>query len=206
LELIRAIASFLGAIFGFFCARQLVDELKAWTPWIIKRLIGLSVARLPGNRRERFEEEWKSHINDIPGDVGKIIVALGFLVAAMKIAAMDRAPQARIHLRRLLQRSFAPTIGAVGLILSLPLMLLIAVSLRLSGMASVLVRPTYPNSNEERPGIHLYRFAGNSSAIGRFLHKYHLNELPGLVNMTKGEIELTPREVHEYLRKRLTGQ
>jgi len=41
-----------------------------------------------------FEEEWHSHVNEVPGDIGKLTVALGFLTAARKmtLAAKEHAP------------------------------------------------------------------------------------------------------------------
>jgi hypothetical protein len=66
-------------------SRQLTDELKAWTPRIIEWLIGCAVLRLPKDQRERFGEEWRSHIYETPGEIGKLFNALGLLLAARKM-------------------------------------------------------------------------------------------------------------------------
>jgi hypothetical protein len=47
-------------------SRQLADEFKAWTPWLIGHIIRRAVCQLPENERERFAEEWQSHVDD-PG-------------------------------------------------------------------------------------------------------------------------------------------
>jgi len=60
-----------------------VEEIEAWSPFIIRSLIKLAVAWLPENQRERFGEEWHSHVNEVPGNVGKFLSAVGFLLAAI---------------------------------------------------------------------------------------------------------------------------
>src|SRR4051812_40673019 len=79
--ILMAILGVLGAAFS----RQLTDEFKAWTPWLVDRLIRRAVRNLPDSCRERLDEEWRSHVNEIPGQIGQLIVAFGFLTAARKI-------------------------------------------------------------------------------------------------------------------------
>ena len=55
---------------------QLSDEAKAWMPWLIERLIRHAVRRLPQGKRQRVARLWKDRINGIPGDVGKLFMAL----------------------------------------------------------------------------------------------------------------------------------
>jgi hypothetical protein len=74
-------------------SRILAEEMGAWSPSIIRSLIEFAVGRLPEHQRERFEEEWQSHVNDVPGQVGKILVAMGFLIAAYDVALNDRRNQ-----------------------------------------------------------------------------------------------------------------
>jgi len=40
---------------------------------------------LPENQRARYTEEWKSHVDQIPGEIGKLIDAFGFLAASWKM-------------------------------------------------------------------------------------------------------------------------
>ena len=68
-------------------------EIRAWSPSIIRSLIKFAVGRLPENQRQRFEEEWQSHVNDVPGCVGKFLVAVGFSIAAYDVALNDRRNQ-----------------------------------------------------------------------------------------------------------------
>jgi hypothetical protein len=68
-------------IIGAAVSRQLTDEFKAWTPWLISYIIRRAVRQLPEDMRTRYEEEWRSHTDEIPGEVGKLIHALNCLSA-----------------------------------------------------------------------------------------------------------------------------
>jgi hypothetical protein len=50
-----------------------------------QRTVDLAVRFLPQDQRERFREEWLGHVSEIPGDVGKLVVALGFVHAGFGI-------------------------------------------------------------------------------------------------------------------------
>jgi hypothetical protein len=84
--LIIAIAIIVVSILGAALSQQLSDEFKAWTPWLVEHLIQCAIRLLPEEHHERLNEEWRSHVNDTPGQIGKIIVAAGFLVASRRIA------------------------------------------------------------------------------------------------------------------------
>jgi len=84
---IVAVVIFLLGIVAAAASRLLADEFKAWIPWTVDRLIRRAVGRLPADRRERLNEEWRSHVNDVPGEVGKLAVALGTLLAAGRVRA-----------------------------------------------------------------------------------------------------------------------
>jgi hypothetical protein len=74
---------FLVTLISRFCA----DEFKAWSPWLVQRLITAAVRKLPEGQQERYREEWSGHVADIPGEVGKLFTALDFLRAATVIRA-----------------------------------------------------------------------------------------------------------------------
>ena len=67
-------------------SKILVGEIEAWCPWIVRSLIKLAVARLPENQRARFDEEWQSHVNEVPGTVGKLLAAADLLRAAHNLS------------------------------------------------------------------------------------------------------------------------
>jgi hypothetical protein len=82
--------AFLIAVFS----KQAVDEFKAWTPWVVKKLVRFSVNRLPEDHRERYDEEWSSYVNEVPGEIGKVISAIGFVSASLAIShELDEAKE-----------------------------------------------------------------------------------------------------------------
>jgi Fe-S cluster biosynthesis and repair protein YggX len=82
MELILAV---LGGMLVAALSRLVSDEFKAWRPWIVERLILIAERRLPAKHRKRLAEEWRSYIAEIPGDVGKVIAACGFIKASNTI-------------------------------------------------------------------------------------------------------------------------
>ena len=66
-------------------SRLLADEFKAWVPSVVDRIISFAVSRAPKHLRERLAEEWRGHVNDAPGDLSKLFVALGFIWASGKL-------------------------------------------------------------------------------------------------------------------------
>jgi hypothetical protein len=67
-------------------SRLLAYECKAWVPWLTKWIIRRATAGLPEDQRERYKEEWTSHIGETPGDIGKIVTALDFVRAAKRVS------------------------------------------------------------------------------------------------------------------------
>ncbi|HUV70703.1 MAG TPA: hypothetical protein VMW15_13640 [Terracidiphilus sp.] len=58
------------------------DELKAWSGWLQVKLRRSAVAMLPVERRDRYDEEWASGIEEVPGEIFKIIYSMGLSRAA----------------------------------------------------------------------------------------------------------------------------
>lgn len=83
---ILAIGAFVGAVLAAVVITVLADECKAWLHWTAERLIRRAVRYLPENQRERYSEEWRSFLNDVPGEIGKFVSALGFIRAGLKMS------------------------------------------------------------------------------------------------------------------------
>jgi hypothetical protein len=83
--MIWAIAATGAAVVGAAVSRLIADDTKEWTPRITERLIDCAVTRLPSAQRGRFAEEWRSHVSDTPGCIGKLWVAAGCICAARQI-------------------------------------------------------------------------------------------------------------------------
>jgi hypothetical protein len=90
MAMITAIGLFVLSLLTAVLTKIAAEEVEAWSPFIIRRLIKLAVSWLPENKRERFDEEWRSHVNEVPGRVGKVLSAAGFLLAAHNMALTFR--------------------------------------------------------------------------------------------------------------------
>ena len=72
-------------VFGIivaFLAKWIADEAKAWLPWCARKFFDLSVRLLPVSERERFSEEWCSHVESFPGSS---LASVHFVWAALGI-------------------------------------------------------------------------------------------------------------------------
>ena len=90
--LISLIEHLAQVLTGGTASKVAADEVKAWSPWLAARLTKFAVRRLPEADRERYAEEWDSHVADTPGSVGKICVACGFLFAANRMRRANALP------------------------------------------------------------------------------------------------------------------
>jgi MraZ protein len=63
-------------------ARLLADEFKAWNPKLTGVIVRLAALILPKQERARYSEEWSAHVNDTPGEVGKLCAAIGCVWAS----------------------------------------------------------------------------------------------------------------------------
>jgi hypothetical protein len=182
MALITAIFLFLVGTLGTAASRLLTDELKAWIPWIIQRIIRRSIARLTAAQRERFEEEWQSHVNEVPGDVGKLTVALGFLTAARKMTLAAKAGHRSLAVRRFLNRF----VGAILLIYTAPLMLIISL-VALVSTGSVFTATEHTANDRKFKRL---RFSA-SGRLEKYLLLTKINELLSLINVVRGETPLS---------------
>jgi hypothetical protein len=83
---------FLATILGKLCA----DEVGAWLPWIALKITRIAVRTLPENQRERYDEEWRGHLNEVPGAVTRFGIACGCLCAAIKVSPRRKIVTAEI--------------------------------------------------------------------------------------------------------------
>ena len=97
MALITAIVLFLVGTLGTAISRLLTNESRAWTPRIIQLVIRRAIVRLHPAQRERFEEEWQGHVDEVPGEIGKLTVALGFLTAARRMTLAEKAEDVPLH-------------------------------------------------------------------------------------------------------------
>lgn len=201
MDFVKSVGTFFAALTGAFLSRQMCDELKAWSPRIVAALIDFAVRRLPPERRERFREEWNSHVHDVPGEIGKFIVASGFITAAMKISVM---PQVAAQLTYIGCRAFTLCFGFVLVVLTLPTIMMIA-TIQLFWRRPILeVRNVvWPTGQETLT----YAFSiDRNTIVGRFLDDKSLDLLPACFTVILGRVALTPKQVGLGIARLLRGK
>jgi Bacterial sugar transferase len=193
--LVLAVGAFVGALLIGVLGEVLSDECKAWLPWIAERLIRRAVNSLPQNQRVRYNEEWRSHVDEVPGAIGKVLVASSLLRAGWRMSRIVGKPN---------EQGFGKIIAAISRIEGLMVFVLI---LPLFALISLLVRLTSPGSvfcSEKRVCVtgrvfHQLRFRTEregrdgqvvTTAVGRFIGRARLDSLPIILNVLRGDVVL----------------
>ena len=92
--------------------RLLADEISAWEPLLTRRLIRLAARQLPRDLRERYREEWSSHVQDVPGEAGKVLIAAQFVLAAIRISTSRQSERlAGLGINRVCTQLVIPCAG-----------------------------------------------------------------------------------------------
>jgi len=193
-------------------APMVTDDIKAWLPRVTERFTDKAVKRLPRDQRDRFAEEWRSYVADTPGDISKLIAAVGFLRASTAMASATRAT-----VNGVVVHPIERFVAFVLLIFFAPMMAIIAILIKLDG-GPVFFRQkkVYPdgkvieswrfrtlavpsavrrrNSRYAR-GL-LRRHRPRLTPVGRFLRYGKLHELPELIDILRGQLNF-PRNWKE---------
>jgi hypothetical protein len=197
---IISVLGLVGAILIAAAGRLLSDDVKEWLPWITRRLIERAVSRLPENERERLEEEWWSHVNELPGNLAKVYVAWGYLSASKAINHIALSGETT-HVvgertREAQRRTLDIVITVLVLFVVNPIMSVIALAIKMDSRGPVLVRQKRLGANN-RPfdrlkfrSMYVEAGAPRITRVGRFLRKTSLDELPQLINVLRGEMSL----------------
>jgi lipopolysaccharide/colanic/teichoic acid biosynthesis glycosyltransferase len=192
-----------GAILIPVTARVVGDDVKEWLPWITQRLVERAVSRLPEEERDRFEEEWWAHINELPGNLAKVYAAWGCLSASKAINHIALAGDIT-RIEEVTRRVIEVTISLFLLLFVLPLMLVISILIKLDSRGPLFFK-------QKRLGVNnipffLLKFrslhvevlgrqlaeAGSPSVtrVGRVIRALSLDELPQLLNVLRGDVSL----------------
>jgi hypothetical protein len=167
--LILAVGGLITAIFS----RLAGDEVKSWIPWFTKRLLQIAIECLPEAQRERFSEEWASHISDVPGEIGKLVTATGCVWAALETASILTYDTP--ILERVSKRIVDFSAATVALLFTAPLFSLLALLIRLecgTEESNSGPRRSYWNKWEV---FHAVPFQSRKDPIRRYSHKIDRN-------------------------------
>jgi hypothetical protein len=187
------ILGFVAAILIPIMVKLLSDETKAWLPWITTRLVARAIRKLPESERQRYDEEWRGHLNCIPGDLGKLFFALGLGAAATSIRAVANGEPSYRKLRRLCDVVFSSS----TFVMLMPLIVGITIALRLESAGPLLLRTARraPNGNQFFAYEWRTRKLGKDTGfeltkVGRFLERSNIKHLPIMLNVFLGQITL----------------
>jgi len=142
--------------------------------------------------------------------------------AWMLFSHQDKSFQPAIYLK--LKRLVDVTISAVGLLVSGPLLLIIALAVKYSSKGPVFFRQERLGMNERPFTLLKFRTMKDEAeketgpkwsspddpritGVGRFLRKTRLDELPQLINVLKGNISIVgPRPIRKHFADRLAAK
>ena len=87
----------IGAVLAGLLGKLLASEVQDWLPALAHRLIKFASARLVPSDRARHLEEWIADNNDYPGKLGKLVHAIGCIVASYKLGRVEAKRVRRIQ-------------------------------------------------------------------------------------------------------------
>ena len=190
------------ALFTAILGRFLADEVKAWFAWLHKVIRRKAVARLPAEYRDRYDEEWESGLEEIPGELFRFIYSVNLFRASVGICRAARNNAAEIKKATdLSKRLFDVIFSGLVLVTMLPLFVLIAIAIKLDSRGPIL----YASRRVGKGGrvFRCLKFRTMSvdyvkgtkgdvriSWIGRILRRYCLDELPQLLNVLRGDMSI----------------
>jgi hypothetical protein len=85
----------------------LLSEFTDLCPWLAKKLVRRAARRLPEPDRPRWEAEWLAELASKPGQLLKLLWALGLLPGAWKMSRMLGAPSMTQALRTRMRAAWA---------------------------------------------------------------------------------------------------
>lgn len=63
-----------------------VEEFKAWSPRLAEWMLHRAARNLAPKDQERYSEEWRAHLSETPGYLGKVFFAAGLFPASSRMA------------------------------------------------------------------------------------------------------------------------
>jgi lipopolysaccharide/colanic/teichoic acid biosynthesis glycosyltransferase len=212
-----AVLGLLGATFS----KILADEFKAWAPCIAKNILRAAVTRLPTDLKERLSEEWLADMDATPGDLGKLLFALGCNVAAIRIKypSVSHVLPSVSYIGA--KRALDVTIASLALVCLCPFLAMIVLAIRLDSEGPALFRQRRLGFDGKIFDILRFRsmrwdegkvsgiamMEDRITRVGKFIRHTHLDELPNFINVLRGEMSIVgPRALPVTYVERYLGK
>jgi hypothetical protein len=175
--------------------------------FIVERLIKRATRKLGEEQWGRCEEEWLAHIRETPGAVGKLIAAIGFLLAARTIPGPSGARGEKSRWRAVAKWLEDKVVSTLFLFLCAPLMAIIALLIKLDSRGPVFVvqecfgfnnnvirvlkfRTMCVDCSDQSGAQRTVQNDPRITRVGRVLRELSLDELPQLFNVLRGDMSL----------------
>jgi len=152
----------------------LSEEFKAWLPWVRRRIIERAVRNSPKELRERLAEEWPSHVEEFPGDIGKLIVAFGLLAASWNLSKYEVA-----------KRVLDVALSTLVMIFISPLVFAISLLIRFTSVGPVMLRQRHRGRNGKEFVIYKFRIE-----TGSIVQTFKFDDLLVLLNVIQGDMSI----------------
>jgi hypothetical protein len=125
--IMMALFNFLGKLCLDCLGKVCFDEFKAWLPRLTERILRIAVSLLPTDQQARYNEEWRSDLNEIPGELGRLVWALGLIRAAHIVSD-----------NRVFARMFGRLAALLILLVCGPMCLVVALLIKLTSPGPVM--------------------------------------------------------------------
>jgi len=189
------VVEFLLGILG----NMLAAEIGKWIPKLSLYILKHSLSRVPPELSDRLSEEWYAVLTDTPGGISKLRCAMGFLLASPRIRHEFYLPDEPFKpISFGIIRLFDVTFSLIGLLTLAPLLILVAVLIRITTGGPILtfdIRFRNDGTPFRRYWFNVYSDSEQSqkvdiSVVGSFLNRTALYTLPLWYNVFVGDLSL----------------
>jgi lipopolysaccharide/colanic/teichoic acid biosynthesis glycosyltransferase len=180
------------SVLRFLAGLLLGQQVKGSIPDYTAARARAAAGRLPQGLAVKYEEEWLATLEALADKpISAIKYAHGLRTAANSIS-VERSFTAEPDIRRKLARATDAVLGLLAILLLAPLVGVLTIAVGISGGPRVLSRTPAFGLHGKKIYLLSFRLRDRDdrgfTAIGRWMYRTGLAELPVLVNVVRGEV------------------